>query len=623
MNTTCKRLAFAFTVIATLVPGSGVLAQSNFVSSDALVATDALGRRVGDAYEAREGVPTPGEREGKQVCLFYWTWHRPTKYPPGITPRNVSRIEREHPEAMLDFDDPAWENYRQYYWEEPLMGYYKSYDDWVLRKHAEMLADAKIDAVFFDCTNGSLTWDESYKRLLRVWHQARLDGVNTPKIAFMLPFGYSNDSKISLTRLYRELYKPGLYKDLWYMWDGKPVIMAYCDNFSPDVPEEKEILDFFTYRPGQPDYVNGPQGPWKQWGWLEVYPQHGYVEMPGGGYEEVTVGIAQNTSPAKGGHCSAFNVDGSYSRSFSKRKGFDPRKDGYLWGWNFEEQWSRAFEIDPKMVFVTGWNEYEAGMYRNDHQWSGWHFAFVDQFDWDRSRDIEPNKGWGNKGDVYYYMLIDKVRRFKGVEPAPRASGRKTINMETATNDSVQWEDVTPVYRDYRGDVPQRLCEGAFNIEYSNASGRNDIVEARVARDGESVYFRVCTDKPLSPRSGKNWMVLFIDTDRKKTTGWEGYDLVVNRQVSLDATASIETAAADTAWSWTPAAEKAEIVVGERCVVIKLPRKLVERQDGQGILDFEFKWSDSMQQEGNPMDFYVNGDVAPSARFNYVFKEDE
>jgi hypothetical protein len=33
----------------------------------------------------------------------------------------------------------------------------------------------------------------------------------------------------------------------------------------------------------------------------------------------------------------------------------------------------------------------------------------------------------------------------------------------------------------------------------------------------------------------------------------------------------------------------------------------------------EFKWSDNMQSE-DPMDWYVNGDAAPGARFNYHYK---
>ena len=583
--------------------------QAQYISSDQWAATDALGRMV---LQSPDSMPPRNEKE---VSIFYWTWHQ-WDFPKNAKIRNISKIIREHPDALESYDNPAWQNGREhYYWEEPLLGYYCTYDPWVLRKHAEMLADAKIDAVFFDCTNGDLTWDKSYKTLLSVWHQARQDGVKTPKIAFMLPFGYSHYSKKSLTRLYRELYKPGLYSDLWYMWDGKPVIMAYCDNFDNAVPEEKEILDFFTFRPGQPDYVNGPSDNknWKQWGWLEVYPQHGYVKTPDGGFEQVTVGIAQNTSDATNGHCSAFNVDGSYGRSYSKTKGFDGRKDAYLYGWNFDEQWRRAYELNPKMVFVTGWNEYVASMYDDKGDWHGKNFSFVDQYDWDHSRDIEPNKGWGEKGDVYYYMLLDKVRRFKGISAEDGVSPEKTINI----SDVKAWESVRPVYQDYRGDVMHRYCNGAFNLTYSNSTGRNDIVEARVARDKKHIYFYVRTDNALSPRSDKNWMVLFIDTDRNKNTGWQGYDFAVNRKTSNTDKASVEVCHTQS-WNWENVGN-AEIKVWEKELVIKLPRKLV-KATGK-TLDFEFKWSDNMQDEGNPMDFYVNGDVAPSARFNYIYKE--
>ncbi|WP_298650909.1 hypothetical protein [uncultured Proteiniphilum sp.] len=41
--------------------------------------------------------------------------------------------------------------------------------------------------------------------------------------------------------------------------------------------------------------------------------------------------------------------------------------------------------------------------------------------------------------------------------------------------------------------------------------------------------------------------------------------------------------------------------------------------DHQGKLNFEFKWSDNMQME-DPMDWYLNGDVAPEGRFNYVYE---
>ena len=53
-------------------------------------------------------------------------------------------------------------------------------------------------------------------------------------------------------------------------------------------------------------------------------------------------------------------------------------------------------------------------------------------------------------------------------------------------------------------------------------------------------------------------------------------------------------------------------------LVVKVKRSLLGASDDK-LLNFEFKWSDNMQEEGNVMDFYVNGDVAPLGRFNYHY----
>jgi hypothetical protein len=71
------------------------------------------------------------------------------------------------------------------------------------------------------------------------------DGVRVPKIAFMLPFGPSEHSITSLRQLYRDLYKPHRYEDLWFVWKGKPCIMAYPDNLT--VREDREIAEFFPF----------------------------------------------------------------------------------------------------------------------------------------------------------------------------------------------------------------------------------------------------------------------------------------------------------------------------------------------------------------------------------------
>lgn len=604
MNMKTKRIGVwsCLFVLLSFIGGPSYAQKAN---SDSWSATDALGRKVREYKEAGD------KKKDKYVALFYWTWHQGNDSPFEV--KNITAIVRKYPEAMKDYNHPAWGDNRPffYYWEQPLFGYYKTTDEWVLRRHAEMLADAGVDVVFFDCTNGDITWKESYEALMKTWDKAQKDGVNVPKIAFMLPFGASPYSLASLRQLYRDVYKPCRYKNLWFMWKGKPAIMAYSDNLTKS-SEDKAIASFFTFRPGQPDYVDGPNRK-DQWGWLEMYPQHGYAPLNNGKYEEVTVGVAQNANPLSRGHCSAFNLKDAYGRSFSVRNGFDPRIDGYLYGWNFQEQWDRAFQLDPELVFVTGWNEYIAGQWLPKDGWTGDPFSFVDEYNWDCSRDIEPNKGWGDKGDVYYMQLVDNIRKFKGMNKPDPISAAKTIDI----NKTDDWNDVKPDYVSYKGNTLHRDAKGRGKCYYMNDTGRNDIVEAKVARDEKNLYFYVRTAEKLTSACNKNWMMLFIDIDRDKSTGWNGYDFIVNRVSPKDGKVLIEQNYKGK-WMWNEVAES-PFVVKDNVLVFSIPRKILNVETSK--LDFEFKWNDNMQDEGNIMDFYVNGDTAPGGRFNYVYNE--
>lgn len=99
----------------------------------------------------------------------------------------------------------------------------------------------------------------------------------------MLPFWSGEYQTASLLQLYRDLYKPGKYRELWFLWNGKPLVHACPDllreraNSEKTPPQDRrdlaEILEFFTFRPLQPAYAAGPASP-DQWCWLEVCPQH-------------------------------------------------------------------------------------------------------------------------------------------------------------------------------------------------------------------------------------------------------------------------------------------------------------------------------------------------------------
>lgn len=571
-----------------------------------LPATDALGRKL---------PTTQAIKKDRFVGLFYWTWHYQYRAT-NNKPINLSKFIQENTSLRDNrklrdsYDNPAWPTDRVYFWNEPLFGFYTSTDRWVLWKHAEMLADADVDVIFFDCTNGDQVWKPAYTALCEVFIEARKNGIRTPQIAFATAFAPSAGGQAAINQLYSDIYKPGLYKDLWFYWKGKPLLLSYPDLMTeiPGNPAgtqfHKDVKDFFTFRPLQPDYRKGPERP-NQWGWLEIYPQHSFVKKDNGGFEQMPIGVAQNWSKERG--LTAMNAPDVFGRSYTNAKGHDKRANAYMYGLNFQEQWDWALKQDVEFLFITGWNEWIVGRHR---EWGQQQNAFPDEYNIEHSRDIEPMKGGFN--DNYYYQMVANIRRFKGVPLEKIPSASKTINIDGVFDD---WNEVQPEFKAHKGSTLHRNSPGFRSYHYINKSGRNDIVSAKVARDGKFVYFYVATADKLTPHTGINWMTLFIDIDRKKTTGWQGYDLSVNRK-QVGKTATVEKNDKGFVWKKIGIIEYA--YKGNR-LELRIPRNLLAKNNKP--LDFEFKWSDNRQKEGDIMDFWVNGDVAPAGRFNYYYKE--
>lgn len=161
-------------------------------------------------------------------------------------------------------------------------------------RQAELLSDAGVDVIVFDNTNGTFTWLETALCLLHTFDQARKDGIHTPQIAFMLPFVDPEANKTQLSELYKSIYQKNICPELWFRWEGKPLVLGLECAFDPAQPLEAEIRQFFTFRSCQPDYAAGQTAP-NQWGWLCAYPQAVFRRADGSA-EQMTVGVAQNRS---------------------------------------------------------------------------------------------------------------------------------------------------------------------------------------------------------------------------------------------------------------------------------------------------------------------------------------
>lgn len=547
-------------------------------------ATDALGRTL----------PTPDEvgpiKPNRFVGIFYFLWHgyHDTSEE---GPFDVAKIMAAHPDALQTPTSPPWGPFgHMHYWGEPLYGYYRTDDPWVQRRHAHMLADAGIDCVIFDTTN-RVTYPEVYTALCDVYTQIRNEGGRTPRITFMV----NTRAGETAQELYDELYKPGRYEDLWFHWEGKPLLI--CD---PEQASE-EVRAFFTLRRAHwPFEMVNTQNAWH---WEAAYPQvYGYTDDPDKP-EQVNVSVAQNLRASDG---KVTNMSRGDARGRSFHNGAkDPSPDAINWGPGFAEQWERALELDPPFVMVTGWNEWIAGRYGNDNE----PVMFVDQFDQEYSRDIEMVKGL--HGDNYYYQLVAGIRRYKGMPELPKASAPKTIDLAGGFD---QWADVAPEFTDHLGETIPRDFPGVAKLHYTNDTGRNDLVAAKVARDAANVCFYVRTAAPLTPHTDPNWMWLLIDIDQDPATGWEGYDFIINRTPG-DGVTTVERSTGG--WNWAPAGEAAYRVDGAEMHLV-VPRAALGL-DADAPVAIDLKWADNLQKPGDVMDFYLSGDVAPEGRFNYRY----
>lgn len=564
------------------------------VMPDTWDAADGLGRVLPAHTE------TGDVREGKFVGLFYWTWH--CAHAKSTDPHNVSKIIEQYPDAVHDLQHPAWGRIEApHHWNEPLFGYYNTIDKWVLRKHAELLADAGVDVVIFDNTNGTYTWRDSYTRLLEVFAEARADGVRTPQISFILPFAPGENTTIQLESLYTDIYRAGKYPDLWFRWKGKPLLMAYPDALDPADPLHREIREFFTFRPGQPSYTVGQQRP-DHWGWLSVYPQQVYTG-PDGTPEQITVGVAQNHSAELG--LTAMNGENIFGRIYTS-KGYDTRENAVLYGANLDEQFAYALEVDPEFIFITGWNEWVAGRFET---WQGVTNAFPDQFSDAFSRDIEPSKG--KLKDHYYYQMVSWIRKFKGTRPAPEASDAVTIDIHGSAE---QWKDVLPNYSTYTGNTGHRDCDGYLTTHYTNDTGRNDLALAKVAQDRDNVYFYIECADDITPATDTNWMRLLLATGDTVNAGWEGYTFILNREKAGVLERSLG------GWCWETVGE-VDWSLNGRVLQVSIPRSLLGLEEG---FTLRFKWADNNLTENEAgeadiLDLYQYGDTAPGGRFRFRY----
>ena len=565
----------------------------NSYNANMLVGFDEQGHLV-DAVSAR--------KEDHEVGIFYFIWlgqHGASKI------YNVDDIRTQYGDEITFHKDVKESPAGQFHWwGEPLFGYYNSGDEWVIRKHLEMLTDAGVDFLVFDTTN-AVTYDSPALKIMRIVSELREEGWDCPQVAY-----YTHSYSIqTMTHLYNEIYKKEKYPDAWYRVDGKPFIIGYtkeaddiaatgASNYKPG-DLNQEMRDFFYIRearwPFDPVVKNA--WPYTEWKW----PQPINTDM-------ISVSIA--THPGV-----PFSFSLTHEGWMNWGRGYDVKKgvnvhDDIMKGTFYDSEWKTVYRADPKFVFVTGWNEWVS-----IKSWYEGEYMYCDNVDMEYSRDAEPMKG--GYEDAYFIQTIQNIRKYK-YEPLGNLLAsvvRKTIDVTGAVN---QWDDVNAVYRRVGTDDGARNnIGGATTIRFSNDPVRNNILEVRVTNDADNVYFFIKTDKDIVKADTSDWMNIFIGKGRPEMgKGWEGYEFVLNRSFE-DGQSVVEKLNADYSGEKVGTAS---CTVNGNVMQVSVPRALLGLD---GECDLYFKAADAVNEPAEIMNYYASGRSLPMGRLSYLYQFDK
>ena len=278
------------------------------------------------------------------------------------------------------------------YWGKPALGFYKSTNKKVIKKHMQQLSSAGIDFIILDNTNMTpvnlnKNWSgyivEPMTAILDTIVEMRKKGEKTPYVANWIWTGNTPSSYgvvpfvtwDSVNRIYDAFYKNKKYKEAWVYWDKKPFIIT---TSTPTSSPKYKITTRSMWG------LNGVSG--LNWSYLEKNN-----DKPGrnskGKVEQIGVSVAMQASHM------------SNTSSATGRRG----------GRTFYEQWQTAFKYHPKIVTITWWNEWIA-INQNG--------TYTDLYNQEYSRDIEPMKG--GHGDTYYKWMKKYISAYKANKKCPK-----------------------------------------------------------------------------------------------------------------------------------------------------------------------------------------------------------
>ena len=229
----------------------------------------------------------------------------------------------------------------------PVLGEYKTDDRKIIQQHLHWLRRAGVDVIFYDTCRiqPELTLLDlpKQKTLQLLAEELSHQEKETRKLKLVVWMEKWNSNPTA------EQYRFGLdyvrknlaNHDFYYRLDGKPLVMTYLNGPAPDLAKiEQENEQFFTLRRISPD-AETPG--WKYFG-------------PMGDKECITVNPGANGFMEEAFINKYINKQAIDDNAFRQRgkAAIEQRADGKY----FENQLLKARQVNPKVIFISGWNDW-------------------------------------------------------------------------------------------------------------------------------------------------------------------------------------------------------------------------------------------------------------------------
>ncbi|MES2733494.1 MAG: carbohydrate-binding protein [Bacteroidota bacterium] len=328
--------------------------------------------------------------------------------------------------------------------------------DW----HADLMAQAGVDFIVFDNTNGTLDYTPSgpeyvscMQAVCNRWQWRMQQGLPTPKIVFFVM------DEVNLGRV-ENLFFTKYSPDLFFNYLGKKLVLV-ADALGGDSDRGNPVI-----QPAVP--THGKFG--------NYTTRHCWALNNEGAFWNFKTN-AVNPPPPFMYQGQPEQVCAPVSCGGWERDRFLPGSQGRDNGKFFTKYMDYAKTSGAKIVFIHSWNEWVSPNISSDPD-NQTHPFFVDQYLTEFSSDIEPMAG--GHGFQYYDLMKTKIAEFKGTTPTEQTPYAGVIPIpgfveaENFDNggEGVSYHDTTPTnligpFRTNTAVDIENCSEGGSNLAFS------------------------------------------------------------------------------------------------------------------------------------------------------------